>query len=256
MHPDPLRSLLEQVRSGALDTESAATRLAAMPELSLGFATLDTQRPLRQGWPEVVFGQGKSPAQLVEIVGRLAEQGVGPVMATRLSEEGQQSLMAAFPKGELRASARMFAIRRPVPSIGKVAVVTAGTTDLPVADEAAFTAELLGAEVLRVTDVGVAGLHRLLRRRDEIAACRVAVVCAGMEGALPTAVGGLVGIPVVAVPTSVGYGASLGGVAALLGMLNACSPNVAVVNIDNGFGAGFYAALIARGGGVPTEATP
>jgi NCAIR mutase (PurE)-related protein len=241
-----LRSLLDQVKSGALSTEEATTRLAASPVAELDYATLDLHRSLRQGFPEVIYGEGKTADQIVGIFRRLESHGT-PVLATRLSDEKAQALVAAFPSGEYREAARAFALRRPMPPIGPIAVVTAGTSDLGVAEEAAFTAEVLGAEVLRVVDVGVAGVHRLLRRREEIAKTKVAVVVAGMEGALPTAVGGMVGIPVVAVPTSVGYGANLGGLAALLGMLNSCSPNVAVVNIDNGFGAGFYAALIARG---------
>jgi NCAIR mutase (PurE)-related protein len=243
MEQAQLKRLLAQVKAGKLTVDDAASALGGVAPLE--YATLDVDRPRRQGYPEVVFGAGKSSAQLLGIVGRLAEE-KSPVLVTRVEGEKAEALSRAFPRGEANALARTFAIARKVPRAGTIAVVTAGTSDLPVAEEAAVTAELLGAKVIRVVDVGVAGIHRLLRRRDEIAACDAAVVCAGMEGALPTAVGGMVGIPIVAVPTSIGYGANLGGIAALLGMLNSCSPNVSVVNIDNGFGGGFYAALIAR----------
>jgi NCAIR mutase (PurE)-related protein len=246
MDPLQLRALLEKVKAGQVSVDAAEGQLAALPVSELDIATIDTHRALRQGFPEVIYGEGKTAEQVVAIFERMA-QGSAPVLATRLSPEKAEALKVAFPQGEHQALARCFALRRPVKPLGAIAVVTAGTSDLPVAEEAAFTAGLLGCEVVRVVDVGVAGVHRLLRKREEIARTKVAVVVAGMEGALPTAVGGLVGIPVVAVPTSVGYGAHLGGVAALLGMLNSCSPNVAVVNIDNGFGAGFYAALIAKG---------
>jgi NCAIR mutase (PurE)-related protein len=246
MPPSNLRTLLEDVRRGVVSPDEAEAALGASAVAELDYATLDLERSARTGFPEVIYGEGKTTEQLLGIFARL-ESHPAPILATRLTAEKAEALYTAYPSGEWRPLARAFALRRNMPSLGPVAVVTAGTSDLPVAEEAAFTAEVLGCPVVRVVDVGVAGLHRLLRRRAEIANCRVAVVVAGMEGALPTAVGGLVGIPIVAVPTSVGYGANLGGVAALLGMLNSCSPNVAVVNIDNGFGAGFYAALIARG---------
>jgi hypothetical protein len=240
-----LRALLAQVKSGQVELDAAVKTLEAMPTAELGYATLDTHRALRQGFPEVIYGEGKSVEQLLGIFAKLAES-PSPVLATRLDAEKGRALQAAFPQGEYRPGARAFALRRPMPPLGLIAVVTAGTSDLPVAEEAGFTAEVLGAEIVMIHDVGVAGVHRLLRRREDIARCKVAVVCAGMEGALPTAVAGLVGIPIVAVPTSIGYGANFGGLAALLGMLNSCAPNVATVNIDNGFGGGFYAALIAR----------
>lgn len=242
-----LKQLLSDVKAGKLSIDAGARSLASSGVAELPFATLDVDRPRRQGYPEVVYGAGKTAEQLVGIVGRMQAE-KAPVLVTRIDAEKSEALEQAFPRGQANRLARTFAIRKKMPRGGRVAVVTAGTSDLPVAEEAAVTAELLGAQLLRVVDVGVAGIHRLIRRREEIAACDVAIVCAGMEGALPTAVGGLVGIPVVAVPTSIGYGASLGGLAALLGMLNSCTPNVAVVNIDNGFGAGFYAALIARRG--------
>ena len=246
MSTPTLRALLEEVKQGSLSLEAAEQSIIAARSAELDFATLDLDRSARTGFPEVVFGEGKTAEQIVAIFQKL-EPHPAPILATRLSDEKAQALVSAFPSGEWRPLARAFALRRAMPPLGPIAVVTAGTSDLPVAEEAAFTAEVLGCTVNRIVDVGIAGLHRLLRRRDEIARARCAIVVAGMEGALPTAVGGLVGIPVVAVPTSVGYGANLGGVAALLGMLNSCTPNVAVVNIDNGFGAGFYAALIARG---------
>jgi len=240
-----LRKLLSRVKRGELSLDAGVRTLAGGGVAELPFATLDVDRPRRQGYPEVVYGAGKTAEQLVAIVQRMSQE-KAPVLVTRIDEDKAEALAAAFPRGEHNAMARAFAIRRKVPRAGRVAVVTAGTSDLPVAEEAALTAELLGCEILRVVDVGVAGIHRLLRRRHEIGDCDAVVVCAGMEGALPTAVAGLVGAPVVAVPTSIGYGANLGGIAALLGMLNSCAPNVAVVNIDNGFGGGFYAALVAR----------
>jgi len=242
MEQAQLRALLTQVKSGALTVDEGARALQGVAELP--FATLDLDRPRRQGYPEVVYGAGKTAEQLVDIVGRMARE-KAPVLVTRVDQDKAAALTAAFPRGEHHALARAFVIRRKVPRRGRIAVVTAGTSDLPVAEEAALTAELLGCEVVRVVDVGVAGLHRILRKRGELARCDAVVVCAGMEGALPTVVAGLVAAPVVAVPTSVGYGANLGGMAALLGMLNSCAPNVAAVNIDNGFGGGFYAALIA-----------
>ena len=243
MDAKALRSVLSRVKSGELALDEGVRALSGVAELP--FATLDLDRPRRQGYPEVVYGAGKTAEQLVGIVERLSQE-PSPVLVTRIDEERADALTSAFPEGEHIEIARAFVIRRKVPKAGKVAVVCAGTSDLPVAEEAAITAELLGAQVVRIVDVGVAGIHRLLRRRKDISSCHAAVVCAGMEGALPTAVGGLVGIPIMAVPTSIGYGANLGGVAALLGMLNSCAPNVSVVNIDNGFGGGFYAALIAR----------
>jgi pyridinium-3,5-biscarboxylic acid mononucleotide synthase len=240
-----LRRLLREVKTGKVDVERAVERLKDLPFAELGYATLDLHRPLRGAFPEVVFGQSKSVEQLEGIVGALRSR-PSPVLVTRLTAEKAAACARVAPEGEYHAGAHMFVIGRKVKSLGRVAVVTAGTSDIPVAEEAAVTAQALGAQVVRIYDVGVAGIHRLLRRRKEIATARAAVVVAGMEGALASAVGGLVGIPVVAVPTSVGYGASFGGLAALLGMLNSCAPNVAVVNIDNGFGGGFFASLLAR----------
>jgi NCAIR mutase (PurE)-related protein len=242
-----LKKLLRQVASGRASVEEAARALADLPFAALGYATVDTHRGLRSGFPEVVYGERKSLPQLEGIVGVLVERGQ-PVLVTRLAEDKAEALLRRWPKALWHAEARIFHLpqgRRP--RAGRVAVVCAGTSDIPVAEEAAVTAAALGAEVARVYDVGVAGLHRLLRRRAEVQQADAAVVVAGMEGALASVVGGLVGVPVVAVPTSVGYGANLGGISALLTMVNSCAPNVAVVNVDNGFGGGFYAALVSRG---------
>lgn len=245
MDPHRLRKLLSDVKAGKVPVEDAFAELKDLPFVELGYANLDLHRPLRGGFPEVVFGESKTAEQLQGIIAALRKR-PGVVIVTRLSEEKGSVCLELAPEGRYYPQARMFVIHRKVRRLGKVAVVTAGTSDIPVAEEAAITAEALGAPVERAYDVGVAGIHRLLKRRDQIAGAKAAVVVAGMEGALASVVGGLVGIPVVAVPTSVGYGASFGGVAALLGMLNSCSPNVSVVNIDNGFGGGFFASLIAR----------
>ena len=197
--------------------------------------------------PEAVYAEGKTPEQVAAIFARLAASGV-PTLATRARPEHAAAVREAVPEAVYHALPRCIALpgRTPAGSKGRIAVVCAGTSDLPVAEEAALTAELYGASVTRVTDVGVAGIHRLLAQLPTLREADVLVACAGMEGALPSVLGGLVAVPVIAVPTSVGYGASLGGIAALLGMLNSCSPNTAVVNIDNGFGAGYLACLIAR----------
>ncbi|MBJ6763422.1 nickel pincer cofactor biosynthesis protein LarB [Corallococcus sp. H22C18031201] len=245
MDEKALKQLLGQVKSGKVSLDDAVGRLKDLPFAELGYATLDTHRNLRFGFPEVVLGEPKTAEQLLGIVGALVER-KQTVLVTRLQPEKAEALLARFPKAEYHPVARIFHWRQRKARAGRVAVVTAGTSDIPVAEEAALTAEALGAEVRRVYDVGVAGIHRLLRRREEIQECHAAVVVAGMEGALASALGGLVGIPVVAVPTSVGYGANFGGVSALLAMVNSCASNVATVNIDNGFGGGFYAALISR----------
>lgn len=241
-----LRKLLRRVAAGSVGVDEAARELADLPFASLGYATVDTHRRLRSGFPEVVYGERKSLAQLQGIVAALEGRGQ-PVLVTRLTPERAEALMRRWPDGRWHEEARIFHLPRGRrPRSGRVAVVCAGTSDIPVAEEAAVTAAAMGAEVARVYDVGVAGLHRLLRRREELQDAHAAVVVAGMEGALASVVGGLVGLPVVAVPTSVGYGANLGGLSALLTMINSCAPNVAVVNVDNGFGGGFYAALVSR----------
>lgn len=245
MDEKTLTRLLQQVKGGKVSVDEAVGQLKDLPFAELGYATLDTHRSLRFGFPEVVLGEPKTAEQVLGIVGKLVER-KQTVLVTRLQPEKAEALLAAFPKGRYHDVARIFHLPQGKPRAGKVAVVTAGTSDIPVAEEAAITAEAMGATVNRVYDVGVAGIHRLLRRREEIQDAHAAVVVAGMEGALGSALGGLVGIPVVAVPTSVGYGANFGGVSALLAMINSCASNVATMNIDNGFGGGFYAALISR----------
>lgn len=240
-----LRTLLEEVQKGSASVEHAIERLRAFPYEDIGFARLDSDRSLRTGFPEVVFCQGKTSDQIVQIVERLYAV-EGRVIASRVSSEVAQRLLATFPDSVHHAIARMVVVGGPSPrsGIGTVLVASAGTADIPVADEAAVTAETLGSPVERLYDVGVAGIHRLLDARPKLHAANVLVVVAGMEGALASVVAGLVDRPVVAVPTSVGYGASFGGLAPLLTMLNSCAPGVAVVNIDNGFGAGCMAHLI------------
>lgn len=247
MDEKALKTLLAKVRGGKTSVDDAVAKLKDLPFAELGYATLDTHRSLRFGFPEVILGEPKTVEQLLGIVGALVER-KQTVLVTRLQPDKAEALLEAFPKGRYHAVARIFELRLSKPRAGKIAVVTGGTSDIPVAEEAAVTAEAMGATVTRVFDVGVAGIHRLLRRREEIQAADAAVVIAGMEGALASAVGGLVGIPVVAVPTSIGYGANFKGLSALLAMVNSCASNVAVMNIDNGFGGGFYAALISRGG--------
>jgi len=244
-----LKDLLEKVSRGEIAVAEAAQKLADLPVQRVAdFAHLDGDRAVRQGVPEVIFGERKSPEQIGQLVARLRELGQG-VLVTRLAPDGATAALAAAPDGKYDPISRTFCARAPGPiqaPRGLVAVVCAGTTDIPVAEEAAVTAGFAGAGVERLYDVGVSGIHRLLRRAPDLRLADALVVCAGMEGALPSVVGGLVARPVIAVPTSVGYGASLGGLAALLAMLNSCAANVSVVNIDNGFGAGFQAALVAR----------
>ena len=244
-----LREFLERVKSGELSVDDAARRLGELPVQQIAdFAQLDGERALRMGVPEVVFGERKMPEQIGALVARLVSLGQA-VLVTRMPPEAEEAALAAAPHGRYDPISRTFTAPPPggpPPREGLVAVVCAGTTDIPVAEEACATAHVVGAQVERLYDVGVSGLHRLLRRAPALREADALVVCAGMEGALPSVVGGLVARPVIAVPTSVGYGASLGGLAALLAMLNSCAPNVTVVNIDNGFSAGFVAALIAR----------
>ncbi|MGQ9918776.1 MAG: nickel pincer cofactor biosynthesis protein LarB [Bryobacteraceae bacterium] len=247
MDKDQLKSLLEQVRDGAVEVEQALERLRHMPFEALGYATIDHHRAIRVGMPEVVFGKGKTVEQTVNIASRLLERAAN-VLVTRTTPEAFEAVRASYPEAEyfpLSGALRVWRDRT-MKGKGKLLVVSAGTTDLPVAEEAVVTAEVMGSEVQQVHDVGIAGIHRLLGHYEMLRAARVIVVCAGMEGALPSAVGGMVSCPVIAVPTSVGYGASFHGLAALLGMLNSCASNVAVVNIDNGFGGGYVASLINR----------
>ena len=241
-----LTQLLGRVKKGAVSIPEAVSTLKDLPFAELGFATVDTHRALRLGFPEVVLGQWKTVEQCAGIVGVLAARKQS-VLVTRLQPEKARALLKEFPKGRWHEQARIFSLHSGrKPRAGRIAVICAGTSDLAVAEEAAVTAEAFGATVTRINDVGVAGIHRLLKRRAEFTDVHAVVTVAGMEGALASAVGGLVGVPVVAVPTSVGYGVSAHGFAALLSMMASCSSNVAVMNIDNGFGAGFYAALISR----------
>jgi NCAIR mutase (PurE)-related protein len=248
MTPTALLELLAQVERGALTSEAAAKRLASLPFEDIGHARVDHHRSLRTGLPEVVFAAGKTPEQTLAIFSSLAADGVD-VLATRVDAATAQTVLAKHHAAVYNAVARTVALRQTrlesAPQ-GQIAVVCAGTSDIPVAEEAAVTAEVFGTRVCRLYDVGVAGLHRLLAVHDDLRSSHAIIVCAGMEGALPSVVGGLVSVPVIAVPTSVGYGASFAGATALLGMLNSCSPNVTVVNIDNGFGAAYTAVLIAR----------
>ena len=247
MNKESLLALLASVERGATTPAAAAERLAELPYEDLGYARIDHHRPLRHGLPEVIYAAGKTPEQTAQIFARMAAAGVD-VLATRASEEAAEAVRAVVPAAVYHPAARAIALRQsPASGLrGHIAIVCAGTSDLPVAEEAAVTAEIFGVRVTRLYDVGVAGMHRLLAVREQLNGVGAVIVCAGMEGALPSVVGGLVGVPVIAVPTSVGYGASFGGAAALLGMLNSCSPNVSVVNIDNGFGAAYTATLIAR----------
>src|SRR5579871_604290 len=247
MDQNQLRSLFEQVRAGAVDIDAALERVRHMPFEDLGFAKIDHHRELRHGMPEVVLAQGKTPEQVVAIAGRLLEHSRN-LLITRAGCDCARLVLDSVPGGEYfrLSGAIRFWRDRTLRGKGTIAVVCAGTSDGPVAEEAQVTAEVMGNPVTLIQDIGVAGIHRLMHYREQLMAARVVVVCAGMEGALPSAVGGLVSCPVIAVPTSVGYGASFHGLAALLGMLNSCASNVTVVNIDNGFGAGYVASLINR----------
>ena|SRR5579872_4224290 len=240
-----IETLLKQVSEGQTSVDSALDRLKDLPFEDLGFAKVDHHRALRTGMPEVIFSAGKTNAQVAAIFERMAKAG-GNVLATRASKEAFEAVAAIEPSAIYHEAARAVTLAQaPVkPGVGTIAVVCAGTSDLPVAEEAAVTTRLMGNTTELIADVGVAGIHRLLAQKESLQTARVLIVCAGMEGALPTVVAGLVNAPVIAVPTSVGYGASFGGVAALLGMLNTCAPNVSVVNIDNGFGAACIASLI------------
>ncbi|HUB07140.1 MAG TPA: nickel pincer cofactor biosynthesis protein LarB [Myxococcales bacterium] len=245
MNPDRLRTLLARVRAGRVSVSEAMSALADLPFRDLGDAKVDRHRALRQGFPEVVFAPGKTARQLARIAAVIRGDGQ-PLLVTRLAPE-QLPALREVDGGKYEAAARLFRAGRARPQRGaSVAILSAGTSDVPVAEEAAWTAWTAGCEVQRHYDVGVAGLQRLLARRRVIEKSRAVVVVAGMEGALASVVGGLSRRPVIAVPTSVGYGVNLGGVTALLGMLNSCAPNVAAVNVDNGFGAGYLAAMIAR----------
>ena len=246
MRPEELERLLEGMNEGRTTVEEAVQALRRLPTEDLGFARLDTHRELRQGLPEAIYAEGKTTDQVLAIATRLLEATTSPVLATRCSPEAAAALVAEHPAAVHHERARLVVLRAAPTVLGSVAVVCAGTSDLPVADEAAHTAGALGAEVARVTDVGVAGLHRLLEAQDQLHSADVVIVVAGMEGALASLVGGISSAPVIAVPTSVGYGASFDGLAALLAMLTTCAAGVTVSNIDNGFGAGVAAVRILR----------
>jgi len=235
------------VRSGGIEVEAAIERMRHLPFEDLGYAKLDHHRALRHGLTEVVFGKGKTPQQVASIAAKLLEKSAN-LLVTRADEAIAAGLKSCYPDAEyfpLSGAIRVWRDRA-MRGKGKIAVVSAGTSDIPVAEECQITAEVMGNELEVIHDVGVAGIHRLIANSERLMQARVVVVCAGMEGALPSVVGGLVSVPVIAVPTSVGYGASFHGLAALLGMLNSCASNVTVVNIDNGFGAGYVASLINR----------
>ncbi len=248
MDPTRLHALLEEVQQGKTSLDEAMHELKDLPFRALGFAHADTHRHMRTGFPEVVFGSGKTPPQIATLLKELGRDGV-PVMATRVEPEAAAQVLALLPDARYLEVPRILLYGpAPTPTRGRgvVGVLTAGTSDIPVAEEAAVTAEMDGNQVMRIFDVGVSGLHRLLSHRQRIEEAEVLIVVAGMDGVLPTVVGGLFSRPVIAVPTSVGYGASFGGVAALLTMLNFCAAGVAVVNIDNGFGAGRLASMLNR----------
>ncbi len=248
MNIKKLKKLLEDIKKGQVDVEAAVERLRVLPFEDLDFATIDTHRSLRRGYPEVIYGEGKTASQIRTIAAKLREKGEN-VLITRLAGTKSRVLRAAFKGASYNKTAgTLFIKTHPLEKKGRgdILVVSAGTSDMPVAEEAAVTAETMGNTVNRLYDVGVSGLHRLLYRKEELTSAMVLIVVAGMEGALPSVVSGLVARPVIAVPTSIGYGANLGGLTTLMAMLNSCASGITVVNIDNGFGAGYAAALINR----------
>lgn len=247
MTPEKIRQILNEVKSGQLSVDNAMDTMRELPFEELEFAKVDHHRELRTGAPEVIFCQGKTPEQVIQIVKAMLAKG-NNILATRANDDIMSALHQVFPKGEVKKMARIFLIKQKeiTPPLTKIAIVTAGTADIPVAEEAAVTAETFGNNVDRIFDVGVAGIHRLYRQLPKIREAKVIVAVAGMEGALPSVLGGLVDKPVIAVPTSVGYGANFNGLSALLTMLNSCSNGISVVNIDNGFGAGYLASMINK----------
>lgn len=247
MNDQQLKQVLAQVRDGAISEDEALKKIRMLPFEDVGYAKLDHHRAIRHGMPEVIFGEGKSPEQMVGIAGKLLAHN-GNILMTRVSDASNAALVEAYPDIEVLTHCHVarFWRDKTIYGKGKVVVMAAGTTDMPVAEEAAATIEVMGTIPERIYDVGVAGIHRLFGNLDVIMDARAIVCCAGMEGALPSVVGGLVPCPVIAVPTEVGYGASFNGLAALLTMLNSCASNVTVVNIGNGFGAGYVASLINR----------
>ncbi|HAG51122.1 MAG TPA: nickel pincer cofactor biosynthesis protein LarB [Deltaproteobacteria bacterium] len=248
MNVNTLKKLINDIKNGRISISSALERLKTLPFEEMGFATLDTHRSLRQGFPEVILGQGKTPSQIIAIIKKMKERKEN-ILITRVDDAKFRKIKKMVSQAKYNESAKtVFIQSHPVKLIGKgtVLVICAGTSDIQVAEEAAVTAEVMGNKVERLYDVGVAGIHRLLHKKEKIFSANVLIVVAGMEGALPSVVGGLVSRPVIAVPTSVGYGANLGGLTTLLAMLNSCVAGVTVVNIDNGFGAGYAASLINR----------
>jgi len=248
MNKESLLELIRGIQAGEIGPERALELLAALPFCDLGEAKVDSHRHLRQGFPEVILGEGKTPEQIAKIAAKLSE-GDGPVLITRVSGEASERILEVLPGGSYNPSSRTLLYNEDkIERLGKgsILVISAGTSDLPVAEEAAFCAEVMGNDVERLYDVGVSGIHRLFSHFELIRRARVIIVVAGMEGALSSVVGGVASAPVIAVPTSIGYGASFNGLAALLGMLNSCASNVAVVNIDNGFGAAAFASAINR----------
>ncbi len=245
MDRERLKELLQSFSERRIDMEETLERLRQLPFEDLGYARVDHHRALRQGFPEVILGQGKTPDQVEGIAERLLDNSAN-LLITRTDRETFERIKNLEPLAVFHESSKAISVARDVVIRGRgvIAIVTAGTSDIPVADEAAVTAEIMGNQTARLYDVGVAGIHRVLSERESLQSAKVIICVAGMEGALPSVVGGLVRVPVIAVPTSIGYGASFGGIAALLGMLNSCASNVTVVNIDNGFGAGFVASLI------------
>lgn len=248
MTPAELRIILEQVREGRTDTAQAYDQLLTafrdQPFEDLGFAKVDHHRSIRQGFAEVILGLGKTPSQIATIAAEIVGRG-HPLLVTRADRAAWQAVQEVVPEAEYHEAAQAISLKRDVPrGVGTIALCSAGTSDIPVAEEAAITAELMGNTVDRMYDVGIAGIHRIMKQRARLESARVIIVVAGMEGALPSVVAGMVSVPVIAVPTSIGYGASFGGVAALLGMLNSCANGVSVVNIDNGYGAGCIASMI------------
>ena len=245
-----IKKLLEDVQNGDISVDDACNQLKDLPYKNLGFANVDNHRAIRTGFPEVIYCEGKTPEQIRDIMAELVSKG-GNIMGTRASSQDYEAVLEKLPEAEYFETARIIAVRDcraggKAQNMGTVAVVTAGTADIPVAEEAAVTAEIMGNSVSRIYDVGVAGIHRLFNRLDEIRKADVIIVAAGMEGALASVVGGLADVPVIAVPTSIGYGSNLGGLSALLSMLNSCANGVGVVNIDNGFGAAYLASVINR----------
>lgn len=246
MNEKNLKTMLQGVKQGTLSVEKALVELKALPFEDIGFANIDHHRAIRKGFPEVIWGEGKTAEHIIGIIKKMAAR-KDPVLATRVDAQKARKIKKAFPKAAYYPESRALTIvQKKIENRGRgiILVVSAGTSDIPVAEEAIITARIMGNSVEHVYDVGVAGIHRLMHHKEKILAAHVIVVVAGMEGALPSVVGGLVSRPVIAVPASTGYGASFGGVAALLGMLNSCSAGVSVVNIDNGFGAGYIASLI------------